>query len=166
MSVMAKKTKNRLYSALLRITERRSVQDITVAELCREADVNRATFYKYYSVPGDVGREYISSVIDGTVVELRRIGDDTYPIMLENCLAIRRAGVNIANLAGNLSSLDDLVGELILRLDRDAELLSGARFFFISGGVSNILYRWCKYEPELPAESVARALADCVNKMK
>ncbi|MGN1207614.1 MAG: TetR/AcrR family transcriptional regulator, partial [Eubacteriales bacterium] len=38
----------------LRLLRKKPLGEITVSELCREAGLNRATFYRHYSVPKDV----------------------------------------------------------------------------------------------------------------
>lgn len=47
-------TKRLIQEGLLRLLEKKELAAINVTELCREADVNRATFYKYYGNPNDV----------------------------------------------------------------------------------------------------------------
>lgn len=34
--------------AMFELLERKSIDSITVTDICREADINRGTFYKYY----------------------------------------------------------------------------------------------------------------------
>lgn len=50
-------TKRLLKEALLDLLSRKGLDEINVSELCREAGINRATFYKHYGVPQDVLRE-------------------------------------------------------------------------------------------------------------
>ncbi len=50
-------TKRLLKEALLKLLEEKPLGQINVSELCRVADINRATFYKHYSMPEDVLRE-------------------------------------------------------------------------------------------------------------
>lgn len=47
-------TKRLLQEALLRIMEKKPLNKINVSELCVEAGINRATFYRHYNVPRDV----------------------------------------------------------------------------------------------------------------
>ena len=47
-------TKRMLKESLLRILKEKDLDTINVAELCREAGVNRATFYRHYAIPRDV----------------------------------------------------------------------------------------------------------------
>ena len=50
-------TKRLLKEALLKLLEQKRLDQINVSELCRAADINRATFYKHYAIPQDVLRE-------------------------------------------------------------------------------------------------------------
>ena len=50
-------TKRLLKEALLGLLEQKRLDQINVSELCRAADINRATFYKHYAIPQDVLRD-------------------------------------------------------------------------------------------------------------
>lgn len=50
-------TKNVLQQALLRILRQKSIDRVTIKELCGEAKVNRGTFYLHYATPNDLLRE-------------------------------------------------------------------------------------------------------------
>lgn len=47
-------TKRLLKESLLRLLEEKDMDKINVTELCREAGINRVTFYRHYGVPRDV----------------------------------------------------------------------------------------------------------------
>ena len=47
-------TKRMLKESMLRILKEKDPDAINVSELCREAGVNRATFYRHYQIPRDV----------------------------------------------------------------------------------------------------------------
>lgn len=47
-------SKRMLRESLLRLLQTKKLNEISITELCREAEINRATFYKYYSTPQDV----------------------------------------------------------------------------------------------------------------
>jgi len=44
-------TKRLLKEALMKLLEEKPLEQINVSELCRVADINRATFYKHYAIP-------------------------------------------------------------------------------------------------------------------
>lgn len=47
-------TKRLLKESLLRLLEDKELDRITVTELCREAGINRVTFYRHYQVPREI----------------------------------------------------------------------------------------------------------------
>ena len=48
MDIRIQNTKRKLTNTLLVLVEKKMIKDITVLELCKEAKINRTTFYKYY----------------------------------------------------------------------------------------------------------------------
>ena len=54
MDIRQKFTKKIIRETFLAMLEEMSLQKITVKELCARAEINRATFYKYYQNPEDL----------------------------------------------------------------------------------------------------------------
>ncbi|MCZ8534650.1 TetR/AcrR family transcriptional regulator [Psychrobacillus psychrodurans] len=57
------KTKKAIYQALTHLLKDKRLTDIKVSELCREASINRGTFYFHYEEVGDVFKEFFEEVI-------------------------------------------------------------------------------------------------------
>lgn len=57
------KTKRAIYQALTHLLKDKPLTDIKVSELCREATINRGTFYFHYEEVGDVFKEFFEEVI-------------------------------------------------------------------------------------------------------
>lgn len=57
------KTKQGLQQALLEILKFRTLDQISITELCKRARVNRGTFYLHYSQVGDLFEEYFQELI-------------------------------------------------------------------------------------------------------
>lgn len=47
-------TKMMIHESLLKLLNEKPIENISVTELCRRADVNRGTFYSHYRQPSDV----------------------------------------------------------------------------------------------------------------
>lgn len=62
-------TKRLLKEALLKLLQEKPLDQISVSELCRVADINRATFYNHYAIPRDVLREMEQEI----AAELRKL---------------------------------------------------------------------------------------------
>lgn len=56
-------TKRLLRESLLRLMEEKSIQSISVKELCEASGINRSTFYNHYARPADVLAEIENKVI-------------------------------------------------------------------------------------------------------
>ena len=57
-------TKRLMKDALLNLLERTELSGISVTAICEEADVNRSTFYSYYTSPSELLREIEQEVLD------------------------------------------------------------------------------------------------------
>lgn len=58
-------TKKLLKAALIKLLHQKSIDSISVTELCKCAEINRVTFYKYYSNPSDVLTEIKDEILSG-----------------------------------------------------------------------------------------------------
>ena len=56
-------TKRLLKEGLFRLLKTKELNKINVSELCKEAGINRATFYKYYTAPQDVLKDVENDII-------------------------------------------------------------------------------------------------------
>ena len=65
-----RKTRGQLRQGLVRLMREKSIQDITVKELCEECDINRGTFYLHYT---DV-YQLLHSIEDELLVEFEPNG--------------------------------------------------------------------------------------------
>lgn len=50
-------TRRMLKESLLQLMEVKNIQKISVSELCKNAGINRATFYNHYDMPSDILKE-------------------------------------------------------------------------------------------------------------
>lgn len=81
-----RKTKNAIYEALLKLAAVIPIGEITISQLCREADINRATFYTYYRNVLDVLEEIeddqiqeFDEIMSG--YSLKEIVEDPYELL-------------------------------------------------------------------------------------
>ena len=59
-------TKRLFRESLIKLLEKNSLSEITVSQLCNEAELNRSTFYKYYGNIRDIYEEIEHSVIEAS----------------------------------------------------------------------------------------------------
>jgi len=68
------KTKQSIHLALTRLLKMKPLTHIKVTELCREAKINRGTFYFHYQEVGDVFKEFFEEMM----VDLKESYDEPY----------------------------------------------------------------------------------------
>lgn len=100
MDKRIERTNTKLRYSLLTLLKKNNLNKITVLELCKEAKINRTTFYKYYEDVDDyvnkiesflleelkkevkdINRNYLITYI-GKIVERIKTEKDLYPILL------------------------------------------------------------------------------------
>lgn len=113
-----KRTKKALYEALLSLLEEKSINEITVTELTTLADVNRATFYFYYT-----------DLID----MLQQIQNEAYESFNE---VIQKATIHVSTIEGFTE-----YAERLFNYCKENEALVR---FIINNDVNNRLYTYIK----------------------
>ena len=80
-------TKRMLKESMLKILEEKELDAINVTELCREAGVNRATFYRHYEIPRDVLMEIQLDLYQDLrqQVKIPKSTDDIRPVIEKLC---------------------------------------------------------------------------------
>lgn len=58
------KTKKNIHVALTKLLKNKSLSQINISELCREANINRGTFYFHYEEVSDVFQEFFEEIIN------------------------------------------------------------------------------------------------------
>ena len=57
-----KKTEDQILQATLRLLQNQTMDDLTVKEICNEANVSRSTFYLHYTEPKDIVEQLYNDV--------------------------------------------------------------------------------------------------------
>ena len=78
-----KMTKRMMKEALIDLLDKKSLEKITVTEICKNADVNRSTFYAYYEDIGTLMLEIEDEVLEHVTVYSENFNDYTDKRMLE-----------------------------------------------------------------------------------
>ena len=68
------KTKQVVHQALLKLLKIKPLTEIKVTELCKEANINRGTFYFHYEEVGDIFKEFFEEIM----VDLKESYDEPY----------------------------------------------------------------------------------------
>jgi len=140
------RTKQALRQALWSISRDKEIEEITVSELCRQANINRTTFYKYYSVPVDLINEYVEEICQHALYEITRNHDpknehDLYQIMLDTCHFYYRNQEIISMFVRNGKTILPIMQRFFAN-GLSNGLKDNSLSSYISGGVSAIILQW------------------------
>ena len=61
------KTKTAIFTALGRMLNTKDIRDITIIELCKEAGINKSTFYLHYKDIYECSEEFIAQIVSPIV---------------------------------------------------------------------------------------------------
>ncbi len=67
-------TKQAIRDGFLTLLSRKPIEKISVTEICREADINRGTFYAHYSDPYELKRSIENELTDAMQERLEELG--------------------------------------------------------------------------------------------
>ena len=105
-------TKNMIKDALFELLEKKALQKISVRELCEKADINRATFYKYYAdvfdLMDEVNRDFMHEANDA-IGE----GGDNFRDRMINMMRFAEKKKEVCKLILANSSNNDFLKEII-----------------------------------------------------
>ncbi len=162
-------TKKLLKDALIKLLHQKTIDSISVTELCRCAEINRVTFYKYYSTPSDV----LTEIEDELLTDIEKIvsayeKNSTHLISALHFFQEKRDELLILmkNLPGNeleerlfySPNIKKILSENYLN-DYDGADKEWA-YLFICNGSYSIIRKWmlegCQGSPERIADFIHR----------
>ncbi len=154
------KTKAKLIEALSALTQDRNADEISVSELCKKAGVNRTTFYKYYKVPSDVGKESFERHMDELMEQMHQTKPGAlYETLLFCCREYRKNYMIAKQVFPGFQVSSEMIQDLYLKLWRPEMIRDIDRLYFIAGGASVVVRQWLEQEPEKTPETVAKKLS-------
>lgn len=153
-------TKRALLEALCCLSAEKNIDDISVTELCRKADINRTTFYKYYNVPADVLVDYI----ERSFAEAFDDGAEltTYERMLKMCRQYRQEKKIIDMFLSTKRNMQPIIERAIPHNDNHS-IADSSKIYLISGGVASLEVQWAKQGMKESPEEIATLLAKYID---
>lgn len=162
-------TKRLLKNALIRLTKDCSLDKITISQLCREAGINRATFYRHYEMPRDVMAEMERELFNTLRKQIKsptstedvyRFLEDVCQFMADNSDTLRALVLSNSDDVF-VSILNEIYEEIIAEVagmdmfrKYDAD---GMKIFslYCSGGSYFLLRHWLLGELEKTPQEIA-----------
>ena len=166
------KSKAILKQSMIRILGNQSISCVTISMLCKDAHINRNTFYRYYKVPGDVLDEILSEQMAVIIDDLNKTAPcQDYNSMLHvicdyiyhnkelsTLLLSNKLGTNYLRSIidkSNQNILSIFFEQTNIKRNKDVRLVNR----YATGGTLLILQDWClngfRESPSVITESLS-----------
>ena len=166
-------TKKLLRNSLIEILEKKPIHEITIKEICDNADINRSTFYRHYNTPRELFDEVYETVYKEILALARNKNQalshnsDTMAAILTYCEENRRLCLVLLSENGELNigkNFSDLVTTAVLSTPQNATSeLNMYIIQFMAAGMANFIWNWLNTENRLPARTVAKSMMMLIN---
>ncbi|MBQ6863011.1 MAG: TetR/AcrR family transcriptional regulator [Clostridia bacterium] len=166
-------TKKLLQNSLIDILEKKPIHEITIKEICQNADVNRSTFYRHYNTPRELFDEIYNAVYNDILAIVSKIegpalsSPDVLAGILSYCEKNRRLVLVLLSKNGELNigqSFSDLVTQAVLHTPHNyPSELHMYIVQFMAAGMANFIWTWLNTEDRLSAHTVARGMMMLIN---
>lgn len=151
-----KQSKNSIQNALLELLKQKSIENITISELTREAKVNRSTFYSHYIDKVDLIEDLESyfikqidytldaqfernSIQDGIILSIQELVSFTIESNHFNFLKLMLSQNGDPKFANKIS---DAISKKITEVSNESSNLSAYIYHFVSRGLLELFITW------------------------
>lgn len=169
-------TKLLLKTALMELMQEKPFEQITIKELCEQADLNRTTFYLHYDDQRGVLKEIEQETMEKTVEFMKNVSPDADTIdMVEAYLSyVRENAMVFRTLLLRYDSKPFRQEFVVYTLDKIRDNLpyygdpEHERYVltFLMEGSNHIIMEWIRQDFDLPAREVATLIYKLCNSVK
>ena len=173
------KTKGAIYEALVELMQKKKLNSITVTELAAAANINRKTFYTYYSTVNDVLDEVINELISSLKDLMYTMSEDYNMLSPQTLFAFLNTIMSDVDIVralftsdnGNMlfNKLQKALQETLLKelIDNDIKMNIPPEQYplissFVAGGMIYVYYEWITNPNGTSLDEMARTLTTLI----
>ena len=173
------KTKRAIYEALVELMQKKKLNSITVTELAAAANINRKTFYTYYSTVNDVLDEVINELISSLKDLMYTMSEDYNMLSPQTLFAFLNTIMSDVDIVralftsdkGNMlfNKLQKALQETLLKelIDNDIKMNIPPEQYplissFVAGGMIYVYYEWITNPNVTSLDEIARTLTTLI----
>lgn len=174
------KTQKALCESFMKLLERRRFEDITVNELCEDAMVWRATFYKHFQDKYDFFAFFVQKIQGEFNDKIREMKGDSrnsyYVDIFKECIMFIKNHEKVVDsiihssvFPALLEILADEIEENVLRKleedkkDRGLDIQERMRATFYTGGSIQVLRFWMTSPDPMPEEELVERMREILD---
>ena len=173
------KTKRAIYEALVELMQKKKLNSITVTELAAAANINRKTFYTYYSTVNDVLDEVINELISSLKDLMYTMSEDYNMLSPQTLFAFLNTIMSDVDIVralftsdnGNMlfNKLQKALQETLLKelIDNDIKMNIPPEQYplissFVAGGMIYVYYEWITNPYGTSLDEMARTVTTLI----
>ena len=173
------KTKKAIYEALVELMQKKKLNSITVTELAAAANINRKTFYTYYSTVNDVLDEGINELISSLKDLMYAMSEDYNKQSPQTIFAYLNTVKSDVDMVSDLFASDNgnmlfnrlqkALQETLLKelIDNDIKMNVPPEQYplissFVAGGMVSVYYEWITNPNKTSLDEMTRTLTTLI----
>ena len=148
-------------TALIQLMETKKIEDITITELVKQANVSRMTFYKYFTSKEEVLSDYMYEIVNEYVEDIKvrqDVGEGQNIKRICHCLNFFKtySPFILTLVKANMYSL--IINEVNHYMEQyvaPTSTHSAYELYYYSGALCNVFVKWLESDMAEPPEKIA-----------
>lgn len=167
------KSKDSLMTALVNLLLQKNLEDLTISEICQEADVNRNTFYSHYTSVRELFEEMKGKYMESLLASSKVFDEpnDSISKSLINILDKMKEESNMTKVILSQTNTTKFLNMLlhfalpqIYTMKSKSELLSsGESQAFVLGGVVNLIHHWVETDFQESPKNLGKRISTFID---
>ena len=170
------KSKESLMSALIGLMGKKKLEELTISEICQEADVNRNTFYSHYSSVRELFEEMNGKYMEALFASAK-VFDEPNDSTIKNLVNV----LDKMKEKGNLTKIIFYESKSIKHLNTLLQILFPTSIIdnlkienlsleechaFLIGGITSLILRWIENDFQESPKNFGRKIFNFIEEIK
>ena len=170
------KSKESLMSALISLMGKKKLEDLTISEICQEADVNRNTFYSHYSSVRELFEEMNGKYMEALFASAK-VFDEPNDSTIKNLVNVLDKMKEKGNLTKIIFSESNSIKHLntLLQILFPTSIIDNLKIenlsleechAFLIGGITSLILRWIENDFQESPKNFGRKIFNFIEEIK
>ena len=170
------KSKESLMSALIVLMGKKKLEELTISEICQEADVNRNTFYSHYSSVRELFEEMNGKYMEALFASAK-VFDEPNDSTIKNLVNVLDKMKEKGNLTKIIFSESNSIKHLntLLQILFPTSIIDNLKIenlsldechAFLIGGITSLILRWIENDFQESPKNYGRKIFNFIEEIK
>ena len=170
------KSKESLMSAMIGLLGKKKLEDLTISEICQEADVNRNTFYSHYSSVRELFDEMNGKYLEALFASAK-VFDEPNDSTIKNLVNVLDKMKEKGNLTKIIFSESNSIKHLntLLQILFPTSIINNLKIenlsleechAFLIGGITSLILRWIENDFQESPKNFGRKIFNFIEEIK